>query len=111
MNVGRERRTDVRMPVSGRCWCEGPEAAQYLKVGDVSTGGIFIDTHFPLSVGETVTVRWDIPGADGEHKALMQVVWKSNGNGDRSRQPGMGLKFLEICDDTAEAIRRHIHSV
>ena len=94
----KNKRIELRM----RCWCVGESATLYVNIVNVSAGGLFIKTYTPFRPGETVKVRWTFPGEQGEHEAVAEVAWKRD---DRT-PPGMGLRFVSVRDDTAEALKR-----
>ncbi|MBI5526693.1 MAG: PilZ domain-containing protein [Deltaproteobacteria bacterium] len=99
---GKERRLHARIPLSTRCWCEGGGATLYVNIVNASAGGLFIRTQAPFSPGEAVTVRWHFPDDPAtEHNAAAQVVWKRQ----NPLPPGMGLKFTEVKEETAKALK------
>jgi uncharacterized protein (TIGR02266 family) len=108
-NNGNRRRAG-RVECSTRCWCENPGVIQYVHLANVSEGGMFIRTQSPFQVGETVRVRWEFPDMPHEFEATMQVMWKSEGGQGRHREPGMGLKFLSLCEPVPAALGRFIYS-
>ena len=101
-----ERRRFKRVAVESRCWCEGKNVTLYVQIRNVSFGGLFIKTHTPFNPGEQVKVRWSFPALQGEHEAIMTVVWKRETFHGHDDVPGMGLKFLRIPEETAGILRK-----
>ena len=97
-----ERRKSKRVSLRARCWCEGKTTTLFIQIHDASLGGLFLKTHVPFNPGERVTVRWKFPESKEEHYASMAVVWKRA----VPNPPGMGLKFLDVSDQTIGVLRK-----
>ena len=102
-----EKRSSGRVRLVGRCWCDSPALSQYVHIDDASEGGFFIKTLSPFVEGEQVRVKWGFPNEPLSHEACMQVVWRRR-NGSYATDPGMGLKFLDISQESAEALKKFI---
>ena len=69
---------------------------------DISQGGVFIATYKVLPVGHRLQLEFDLP--DGMHvSAKGEVRWLRETASATSR-PGMGVAFLDLSDDSREAI-------
>jgi len=69
---------------------------------DISQGGVFIATYKVLPVGHRLQLEFDLP--DGMHvSANGEVRWLRETASATSR-PGMGVAFLDLPDDSREAI-------
>ncbi|HEY2517798.1 MAG TPA: TIGR02266 family protein [Polyangiaceae bacterium] len=68
--------------------------------GDVSEGGLFVQTYRPLRVGDEVDVSFDLEDRMVQARAL--VAWSR----DRSAtcEPGFGLSFRGLTDEQRETI-------
>lgn len=97
-----ESRRYKRVELKTRCWCVGEGATLYVNITNIGAGGLFVKTFTPFRPGEKVKVRWTFPGEQAEHEAVTEVAW----NRDDRTPPGMGLRFVSVRDETAEALRR-----
>ncbi len=64
----------------------------------LGAGGMFLETEIAMSRGETVKVRFRIPGGEVLHELEARVTWyhaaKPGPNGTL-RTPGVGLQFSD----------------
>jgi hypothetical protein len=91
--VVAERRTDRRIPVDQRCWCEGNEVTLFGRITNASTKGAFIRTTASLQIGERARLVWDTP--NGERAVIRaEVVWVSDGGS--GTEPGLGLRLIDF---------------
>jgi uncharacterized protein (TIGR02266 family) len=102
-----ERRGTKRAPISGvRVTFEGATGARIdADVLDLASGGLFIRTDAPLSVGKRIALDLSIVGEPGPWSALGRVVW-SRPAAEPGRPAGMGVKLIDVDDSTLEAIER-----
>ncbi|HEX8441342.1 TIGR02266 family protein [Archangium sp.] len=102
-----ENRKHGRTPSRLRAWCEAENITLYARIGNLSEGGLFLQTNTPLAEGRRTLLRL----SSGEVKELMAeatVVWQRGRRVDQGA-PGMGLKF-EGLDSGALAMLRRIIS-
>jgi uncharacterized protein (TIGR02266 family) len=78
---------------------------------NVSEGGIFVATHKMMKPGTTLIVDMDLPGEAEPIIALAEVRWSRAFTGDPDAPPGLGLKFVAMCDESLEKIRRFVERV
>ncbi|MBW2001037.1 MAG: PilZ domain-containing protein [Deltaproteobacteria bacterium] len=64
-------------------------------IQDISTGGVFIETHMPFTVGQEVSLTFPLPNYQKHIKVVGEVV--------RSTTQGVGVKF-KMADQDQEAI-------
>ncbi|MGH9240498.1 MAG: PilZ domain-containing protein [Vicinamibacterales bacterium] len=85
-----ERRRHPRRGVLLDCRIEGTSAHATLRITDLSVGGCYVDSRFPVSIGSKITVR---VLADPEVLLPGRVT---------SAQPGFGfgIEFDELPDAT-----------
>ena len=85
-----DRRRHPRRGVLLDCRIEGTSARATLRITDLSVGGCYVDTRFPVSIGSKITVR---VLADPEVVLPGRVT---------SAQPGFGfgVAFDELPDAT-----------
>ena len=98
-----ENRKYPRVSSRLRCWCEGENVTVYARVGNLSEGGMFVCTSTPLETGASALLRF---GSENAVETRAVVVWVHTTNG--SLPIGMGLRFDELDEPRAEAIRRLI---
>jgi uncharacterized protein (TIGR02266 family) len=70
--------------------------------GDISEGGVFVQTYRDLPVGSDVDLRFELP--EGELKAHGRVRWH-RANSDSS-PPGLGIAFERLDDDERRMIQQ-----
>ncbi|MEK7841261.1 MAG: PilZ domain-containing protein, partial [Deltaproteobacteria bacterium] len=71
-----------------------------------SVSGVLIETGHALSIGETVSCSFFVPGNSTPITAVGEVVRKTDG-----RQPGMnyyGIRFMDIREEDKLAIESYI---
>jgi uncharacterized protein (TIGR02266 family) len=102
-----ENRKHGRVPSRLRAWCESDNITLYARIGNLSEGGLFLQTNTPLAQGRRTLLRL----SSGEVKELMAeatVVWQRERRVEKG-VPGMGLRF-EGLDSGALALLRRIIS-
>lgn len=75
-----------RHPVNARCWVSADSHTAYLRMHDLSLGGLSIGATLPFAPEAEIEVRIELPS--GTVYARGQVVWRG-----RER---MGARFTEI---------------
>ena len=72
---------------------------------NISKGGMFISSVNPHTPGEQFRVELSLPvPIDQQVQCTAEVVWKRKFVPNGPYGPGMGLRFLDLPDDMAEAI-------
>jgi len=64
-------------------------------IQDISTGGVFIETHMPFTAGQEVSLTFSLPNYQKHVKVLGEVV--------RTTPQGVGVKF-KMADQGQEAM-------
>lgn len=64
-------------------------------IQDISSGGVFIQTHMPFTVGQEVSLTFPLPSFQKHVKVIGEVV--------RSTPQGVGVKF-KMADKDQEAM-------
>ena len=72
-------------------------------IQDVSTGGVFIETHMPFTVGQEVSLTFPLPNYQKHIKVTGEVV--------RSTTQGVGVKFKMADQDQAAMITSFLESI
>jgi uncharacterized protein (TIGR02266 family) len=88
-----------------RCWCEAQDVTLYVRVGNLSEGGLFLRTSTPLARGSRTRLSLR-QGESQELRATATVVWTREE--DEEGPAGMGLVFDELDEEARERLRRII---
>ena len=72
-------------------------------IQDVSTGGVFIQTHMPFTVGQEVSLTFPLPNYQKHIKIVGEIV--------RSTAQGVGVKFKMADQDQAAMITSFLESI
>jgi uncharacterized protein (TIGR02266 family) len=75
---------------------------------NLSVGGIFVATHKLLPVGEIIKLAIRLPRHPTSVDGVGQVCWVRDYSERSNVPPGLGLKFVELADGGAEAIRNFL---
>lgn len=78
---------------------------------NVSEGGVFVATQKMMKPGTVLIVDMDLPGEDEPIIALAEVRWTRSWNADPDIPPGLGLKFVAMCDESLAKVRRFVERV
>ncbi len=108
MNSSEERRKGspirVQRPLEATYSADSPPVAA--RIEDISESGCFIDAHHPPPAGSHIRLQFSLPSDPSGEPVLCDalVVWM---------QPnvGMGVKFLDLPQETNDRIRFFIASV
>ena len=71
---------------------------------NISRSGFFITSINPRTPGEQFTIAFEIPGAQISVRCRCEVVWRRNYDSEIKAEPGYGVRFLDILEETAQAI-------
>jgi hypothetical protein len=93
-NAPEDKRRHPRLPLMARAWIEGGRHTVYLRVHDVSCGGLSVRAPVPFAAADSVELRLELPGGI-EVRARGEVMWVRPGPGGESG-PRMGARFLEF---------------
>jgi len=78
---------------------------------NISRSGLFIASVSPKEPRERFQVELALPAPlKRTVQCTCEVVWKRDYSKGAPHEPGMGLKFLDLPDEVAEAIDRWIRS-
>jgi len=89
-----------RLPLAARCWIADAAHTVYLRVHDVSRGGLSVRAMVPFTPHETVDLELELPGG-GRVRARAEIVWVRGSSDDpppRPEWPRMGARFLEFLE-------------
>jgi uncharacterized protein (TIGR02266 family) len=107
----QDRRIAERVPVTWSVDCETDDTFLYASITNISQLGIFVATHEPLEIGTRLTLRFAPPGH--ESFVLQGVVQWINPVRvlAENRNPGMGIRFVDITPDDRERLVEAIHTI
>ena len=107
----QDRRIAERVPVTWSVDCETDDTFLYASITNISELGIFVATHEPLEIGTRLTLRFAPPGH--ESFVLQGVVQWINPVRvlAENRNPGMGIRFVDITADDRERLVEAIHTI
>jgi uncharacterized protein (TIGR02266 family) len=72
---------------------------------NMSSGGLFVATHEPASIGDSVEVTFTVPGLNHTCTSVCEVRWLREYNPDAPDTiPGMGLKFTRLDPEARAAV-------
>lgn len=84
----------------------------YEYTTNISRGGIFIETREPLPEGTLVEMKFQPPEASGPIEVVGKVVWVNRyRDGEENPNPGMGIQFEELSDDTRDMIAQLVKAI
>ena len=109
--MSEERRGGRRTPIAGvKVTYESSNGEQIeADVVDLASGGLFIRTDAPLSVGKRIAVDMNVVGEPAPWSALGRVVWV-RAPGEPGKPAGMGVKLIDMDDATLQAIERLVET-
>lgn len=102
---GRDRRMHERVMVDWSVDYRASDTFLFAYISDISAMGIFVRTPRPEPAGTRLNLRFSPPG--GQPLELEgQVIWINppREDNDRSRQPGMGIQFVDLTSSQRHAL-------
>ena len=97
----REKRRHPRIELAVRCWITDARHTLYLRIHDISRGGLSVRAPVPFSPSGKIEVGLELP--DGRRvRAKGEVVWV---RAAVEAGPRMGAKFLEFVEGEEELFR------
>ncbi len=107
-----DRRRDLRTPlIVLKVKIESDRKTFFGYAKNISRSGMFIATVNPADPGTRFAVEIPLPDrTDVQVRCRCEVVWKRLYSERGHYEPGMGLRFTDIPEDTARAIEDWVHS-
>lgn len=79
--------------------------------GNLSSGGLFIKTENPLTPGDQVFIKLQLPGVSDPLNIKCEVVWNRTKQESRpDRPPGMGVRFMQASKRDHQVLRTYLAS-
>ncbi len=101
-------RSTFRVPVKMRVEIEEGTPEKFLTCINVSEGGLYLRSADPLPGGEVLHVTFTLPHDSEPIKVAAEVVRSLRLGTELNAEPGMGLRFLDISEDTLSRIRNFV---
>lgn len=95
----REKRRHPRLELAVRCWITDQRHTVYLRVHDISRGGLSVRAAVPFAPAGQIEVGLELPG--GRRVRMRgEVVWVRGpaDDGAPGGGPRMGARFLEFVE-------------
>lgn len=99
----REQRRHPRFDLGVRCWITDSRHTLYLRVHDISRGGLSVRAPVPFAPAGKIEVGLELPGGR-RVRARGEVVWVRSSTSTESG-PRMGARFLEFVEGEEELYR------
>jgi PilZ domain len=96
----REQRRHPRFELAVRCWIMDSRHTLYLRVHDISRGGLSVRAPVPFAPAGRIEVGLELPGGQ-RVRARGEVVWVRTTTTQESG-PRMGARFLEFVEGEEE---------
>ncbi len=103
------KRKNLRVPIlvtQVKGEYEGKVFFGYAK--NISKVGLFIQTISPKERGATFKIEFTLPKSETMITCSAEVIWARNFISEALYEPGMGLKFIDLSETTAEIIDRWV---
>lgn len=100
------QRNNLRAPlIVEKIPCQDGQKTFFGYAKNISRGGLFISTVKLREPGEQFTIELTLPmPGKPSFSCLCEVVWKRHYEKKSPYEPGMGLKFIELPEETGEMI-------
>jgi hypothetical protein len=97
----REQRRHPRFELAVRCWITDSRHTLYLRVHDISRGGLSVRAPVPFAAAGPIEVGLELPG--GRRVRIRgEVVWVKPSTSEQESGPRMGARFLEFVEGEEE---------
>ena len=108
-----DARAEPRISLSIRVRYNTPEGNQFeSRAGGIGGGGLFIESHTPLTVGSKLAIEFSLPESPTEWLLAKGVVaWVCPKADQYTFSPGMGVRFTDIAPDIRSRVLNLVHSV
>ncbi len=101
---GTERRESVRVPTRLKVSFASPNAVSEAMMTNLSRGGLFINTAFPPDPGTRLELRLSIESTAETLQVPVEVVSTNVGEGFKTGELGMGVRFLPMPDEVRKKL-------
>jgi molecular chaperone DnaK len=108
-NDGKNRRKDVRIPVSLLVKVKYEQVDEFIDhfATNISRGGIFIQSRKPYPAGTILKFELQLKGGQTVLRGKGEVAWaRSPETEGTPKVPGMGVKFMKLDDPSKALVQR-----
>jgi uncharacterized protein (TIGR02266 family) len=106
--LSEEPRMTPRVPVRMRIEIEEQDPQRYLTAVNISEGGIYLRTHEPLPENTQLHLSFSLPLDADIIQVKGAVVRTTRLGAHLETEPGMGLRFIDLDEDTKKRIRSFV---
>jgi uncharacterized protein (TIGR02266 family) len=106
--LSEEPRMTPRVPARMRVEIEELVPQRYLTAVNISEGGIYLRTHAPLSENTLLHLSFTLPFDADSIQVAGTVVRAARLSAHLETEPGMGLRFIDLAEDTRSRIRNFV---
>jgi uncharacterized protein (TIGR02266 family) len=103
------RRTEPRIPKTLSVSYKDKKSFLTAYTGNISGGGLFIKTDSPLPVGESFSLKLQLPEIPDPLKIQCTVAWANKQ--EEGEASGMGIKFSKMSDKDNQRLQSYIKSL
>lgn len=102
----KSQRNNLRAPlIVEKIPCEDGQKTFFGYAKNISRGGLFISTVKPREPGDRFTIEITLPMPKKlTVRCLCEVIWKRHFERKSPFEPGMGLKFVDLPEETADQV-------
>jgi len=103
------RRTEER--TSAKIRINFKSASDFFRayIGNLGTGGLFIQTTQTVPAGAILNLEFNLPGSDHFIQVKGKVIWvRSKEESDERKPPGLGIQFVDMSSEDNERLRNYI---
>lgn len=105
-----DSRTNLRAPlIIQKVLIDGDRPSFFGYIKNISKSGMFIASTNPIAPGEQLKLAFQLPPPlKGTVSCSCEVVWKRPLGSHLPFEPGMGIKFIDLPDETSQEIEEWI---
>lgn len=104
-----EKRENERLPITLEVNFNTEMEFLNSTTRNISAGGMFIHTLYPLPEGTELNVRFSIPEVEIDFSAAAEVVWAVTvSEVEDEKESGMGIRFIKLDPKKSRMLQRHI---
>ena len=109
----KHQRCSLRVPlIVEKLACSDGRKSFFGYARNLSRGGVFIATLKPREPGEQFDLHLALPPSAGfSLRCRCEVVWQRRYARGGTYEPGMGLRFLDLPQETADALESWLKSI
>jgi CRP/FNR family cyclic AMP-dependent transcriptional regulator len=80
------------------------------STGNLSIGGLFVNTDVPLDKGEKFLLDLTLPDVSQPISINCEVAWVRDGHDETEGPGGMGVKFIEISETSENTLTQYLNN-